>query len=689
MGRLVPWVVGLMLLCIAGCAGGTAGSGAVAQQPGASAEADQSATPGALPAPATLPKNTSGFKKLLGSQYYLKYSAWVNQNTLVLKAPLLVDPGDDPSKGSSAAGQSRAASATTLPFAYGIFLFSDVELLPATLRIDTGQYPGSKLWVAFANWDTNSWDFSFGSYFPNPTIDISDPKKFDPFIDDQGRIAVALVETDPANQVEVNSLEVTLLSEVSELTANNFRWDGVKLNWWAPTTTDGFRVLRRKADDMTGSWTPATQDPLARFDRSFLDTGAQPGIEYTYLVQSGYLRQPNGVPRWFWSPGAMVNGQRQVSEVEVDTGDTGRHLPFLTGNKLGFFVQQLLSPDHLDGLRNQRFTPGLGWDVIGTDGGGYTPIALVNDPEFSFPLMEHHTEQVNNPVCSLIYSTLSGTVCQVADRQADDTLIWRNPVAVRGANTRIVALVDMPRRIGAVVFNKSNGMLELVDSADINGRIWYDYDPANYPWMDIGHYHPEGRVAINPHTVDPVLCFSDADDEEMKFLAFDYAGWLDQSPPGIQCAPGPAIATGAPPLGLPETKIFYISPERDELRVLTRDIYGVWQPDETQVLVSVEPGSQLKELALFTAGEISAETYLVYNVDGNLYAMRSMSTAFASWTPPAVLDDAGTCRDVQIIKVGTDSTWDSHHYASYIKDKPDGDGKLISFRDLYQATMNP
>ncbi len=131
--------------------------------------------------------------------------------------------------------------------------------------------------------------------------------------------------------------------------------------------------------------------------------------------------------------------------------------------------------------------------------------------------------------------------------------------------------------------------------------------------------------------------------------------------------------------------MFHISPDRSELRVIPRDIYGDWQPQETEVLVTAEPGSELSEIALFTSGKVSYETYLVYNIDGKLYAQRSMSSSLTSWTPVVTLDDSGSCRDLQIIKVGSNEYWESHHYASYIKDGPEGE-KLIAFRDLYEAT---
>jgi len=243
----------------------------------------------------------------------------------------------------------------------------------------------------------------------------------------------------------------------------------------------------------------------------------------------------------------------------------------------------------------------------------------------------------------------------------------------------------MPRRLGAIVYNKSNGLLELVDSADINGRIWYEYDPETYPWMMIGNYKPDGQVHFEEYGVDPMICFRESSSGNLAFLEFDYGGWIDSSPDNVACAPGPVMVTSSAPLGLPVMRVFYITPQRDELRAIERDIYGTWQVDDTELVVAAEPGSEITEFALFTSGQTSYESYLVYNIGGELIAMRCTSTSFNGWTEQQVLDDAGTCRDLRIVKVGTGETWDSHHYASYIKDG-EGDTKLICFRDLYEAT---
>ena len=271
-------MVGLaLILSVAGCAGSGPDGSVPAQHPAESAT-DQAT--GGMPAPADLVRGASTFRKLLGSQVYELRNAWVDGHTLHLQSPYFPDPGDPPPKDPL---NLRAAATASHLFAYGIFLFGDVGSNLATLEIETGFNKESRIWVAFADWDRNAWDFSHGWFFDNPTLDISDVEKFDPYRDEEGRIAVAIIVDDPAEEILIHALELTLLSEVSALEANNFRWDGVELTWESPSSTDGFRVLRRRADDLTGPWTPTHTEPLGRYDREFVDTQSVPGVEYTYL----------------------------------------------------------------------------------------------------------------------------------------------------------------------------------------------------------------------------------------------------------------------------------------------------------------------------------------------------------------------------------------------------------------------
>ena len=91
----------------------------------------------------------------------------------------------------------------------------------------------------------------------------------------------------------------------------------------------------------------------------------------------------------------------------------------------------------------------------------------------------------------------------------------------------------------------------------------------------------------------------------------------------------------------------------------------------------------MSEFELFANSGISYNNNIAYVKNGNLYCSFSESASFTGWTNPVTIDNSGSCRKIDIIRIGSDSSFSSRLFLTYLAEDEDGVTR-INFRDLNQ-----
>ena len=301
---------------------------------------------------------------------------------------------------------------------------------------------------------------------------------------------------------------------------------------------------------------------------------------------------------------------------------------------------------------------------------------LINDPPVAF----NQADATNNPILTMVFSCAAGSFSQVATISETGGVTWETPVQAHYAGSYHVALTRMPRRLGLVSWNPAEQRLELVDSVDMYGRHWYEFQPEEYPWMIVGDRRPEGRVDSQYFTEGEYLIYSEAGTAEAVVLRRLSSGWTDESP-GLVVAGLPRLRsiTVQPLIG--GKGLFYIDQQQQRIRLLKQDLGRNWLLQEIQTLVWADAGGVIEELDVYTNSNLSYNNYLVYTVDGSLYLRFSGYPDLHEWEEPVLLDDCGSCRKLEILLVGTDSEFNSQLLATYVSDGEE-DTELLHFIDL-------
>ena len=627
-----------------------------------------------LPLPAEISRTASGALITDGSMALQSAGCCINGDHLYLALDGAIDqvpPIED---------EPALFSEPHRGLAYAVYSLKTLGPRPSTLRLQTGANFKTPIWLALANWRRGSWDFTPGKFFSTPEISLSAyGQGLNDYLNADGEVMVAIVVEDNTEPVEIHELQLNIVSEVDDLTASTNRWEGIRLRWDPDTDADAHRIWRRLADSGEG-WLELSPEPLLNV-QEYDDLAVPDGRVYEYLIRSADKCYPLGEQKLFWSNGRVVRGSVRPSTLkDVDPG-VSRVLPVNLHNYLSFVCLSEEEAPMMSALRAAEFPPQAEWHNYGSADG--IDSQLLSPVEgFEVPMHLYALETVNNPGANVGYTTAQGAFSQVATADIAGTVIWEQPVYVREPGHIVLDLVRLPRRIGMLTWNTNVARMELLDSIDMLGRYWYEFDPVTYPWMIVTTRKPEGAIDVLDSTGPLIICFRAEDSSGPVVLRSDGPEWTDISPQVEVGSAGLRLLSGLTHPALPARMLFYTDVAGSELCMLTQDHSELWHEDEVVTLVSAAPESSIAEFAIAVHGSYSHQNYLAYIEDGKVYAMECINAYFESWTEPQLISDSGSCRNLNIIPVGTSEDFsESYDFLSFVEE--DGSGQTqIRYIDL-------
>jgi hypothetical protein len=129
--------------------------------------------------------------------------------------------------------------------------------------------------------------------------------------------------------------------------------------------------------------------------------------------------------------------------------------------------------------------------------------------------------------------------------------------------------------------------------------------------------------------------------------------------------------------------LFFVDEAGERIRLLREDQVRQWATDDILDIVAAEPGQQITEFDVYLPAILSQSNYLAYILDGCVYLSFANFSALEEWKTPELVDDAGDCRQLKIIRIGSDEEYNFNLFATYISDDDQGVPRL-NFRDLRQ-----
>ncbi|MBN2081263.1 hypothetical protein JW859_03550 [bacterium] len=627
----------------------------------------QTATQFSLPAPADLAREASAYLYVEGNQYLAQYGGQVIDTDLVLSyPPVEAGNGDSPH------------------FAYAIYAIQGIEEPALTLEVRIDQANEAYFWLGVGDWTNNTWDFTLGSRHTTMLASLENiASGLDHILGPKDQIAVAVILVDEAAALNIDYLRVTTTEEVQNLTASDDRWDGVELTWDELDNANGYNVFRRPAADPEAEWELLTAERLGRHQDEYTDTTAPGGIPLEYRVSVGIWQSVQGLPEWFWSPGATVIGLRQATEVGPMLEPFSEYWPACMWNKLSFFYTPVSAPDNVEGLTNLDYPPGNDWVHYDTDTAGYADFTLGRRDGFAAPYYLYHLDTRDNTALTVFYGTVEGVFAQVAAISDSSEVTWNEPLLIRGEDNHLLGAVKLPRAIGCITWNTVAQRIELVDSQDMTGTLWYVFDPDAIGWHIVGDREPDdNRIDFRYFGGGERITFRERDTG--LAVCYERNGLWDDISPDIEVGPGPVVRFALTGLSLPGYAMMYLTPDQKRIRLLRQPSGGSWLTSEIEDVVIAKGESRISEFQLMTSEEISYQNYLVYVVDGILKLRYTESARLNGLEFDLVVDDLSTnIRDLRVIKIGNGEEWSSLDYVTYVSDG--ADGPVLNFRNLNQV----
>lgn len=635
-------------------------------------QADLPASPrNGIPAPSQLPRGVSSIAELDGLACQLSQGAQpsLTEAGLQLRAPAVVE---SPFKG-----------------AFAIYVFNGLARTPATVRLELKSQFKADCWVGLASWKRNCWDWTPGAFKASPTLAPSDYEgQPGEYLSLDGRFAIVVVLNDDIEPVIVKKLKITTTDEIESLTATDSRWDGIRLDWSGPAEADGYRIFRRPAG--SADWQAAagiTGQPLDGFEDHYRDIVPPANAQYEYLVQAGFHLPVLGEMRWFWSAGLTAVGSRAGWATDGTSLGATSQFAVNLGNRLSFFYTPGGSTSDLQILSAGTYPALNEWTHYGPGDGGMDTGPLSTSQQFlPAPVAVLSESTTNNPLVTTGYSNADGAFIQVATIDQQNQPLFETPVRLRESESdiHILGLTKVPiKSIMALLWNGNANRLELMQSFDEFGRVWFVFDPEQAPWQIVTNQVPEGRVDLRVLGFPIYVSFAEQSSHTCVVMYLN-DGWHNVSP-GITCAPGPQ-SRGITMEGFqPAKALLYTTEDRSQIRVL-RNVANEWQLGDGNETVAVQAptGSSIGEFDSYTLGEQSFDNYLVYTIAGQLFFSHSSDSPLRMWSEPILLDPATDCHDVQILLNGSDENSTTYLVATYLSQDASGITR-INFRDLRLA----
>jgi hypothetical protein len=615
-----------------------------------------------LPALSQLKQSSAMLAGMDGSAYSYSHNAVQDGTSAVLEYAGALVPGSQ------------------LPdYTYAIYLFNDIQSLPPILAVETEGENTSRLYVAVANWRTGRWDFGFGHVYSYSTHSFPLPEleqQPGDFISGDKTLAVAFVKVDNDGPARINKLNFWEPEEIIDVQATEGLWEGITVSWEGAPNTDLVNIERRAQG--VPVWEQVLTVPIAANLLQYSDTVAEGGIYYEYRVSGGFRWDTVLGPKYYWTTGKKAIGLRSVDTVEIGMNNAEYLMPGNSFNRLSFYFAPNNDPNGVHAIRNTSFPPGQDWELFDETSTNFPYLNVADHPDFGREINIFHLNELNNPLVNITYSDETGCYAYAALLDSEGHYEWLNPGIVRTGNNHVLGVMALERRLACFTWNDDTQQIEFVDSIDNEGTFWNVYNQTGI-FSVVSTKKPLGRVTIS-QTLRQSLSFREKATNDVVICMKSNTGWDEESV---------GIVTSATPVlqnvklnQLDNTRVvIYLNDDRSRIKIVRHFEGAGWLTNQQETPVLVKDEDTINEFIHYMLEPPSNFNILAYTVNGKLYFKFSSKAGQDVWSKEILLDDSGSCRNLNITRIGTDLEWAYFTFLSYLRTDDLGNSQL-KFVDL-------
>lgn len=564
-------------------------------------------------------------------------------------------------------------------YTYAIYVFNDLQDLPPILAVETEGENTSRLYVAVANWRTGRWDFGFGHIYSYSTHSFPLPELEEQpgdFISSSKELAVAFIKVDEDGPARIKKLNFWEPDEIVDVQASEGLWEGINVSWEGAAGTDLVNIERRAQGVST--WETVITDPIAANLLTYSDSAVEGGIYYEYRVSGGYRWDTVLGAKYYWTTGKKAIGLRSVDSVAIGMNNEEYLVPGNSFNRLSFYFAPNNDPNGVHAIRNTSFPPGQDWELFDETSTNFPYMNVAKHPDFGHEINIFHLNELNNPLVNITYSDATGCYAYAALLDNEGNYEWLNPGIVRTGNNHVLGLMALERRLACFTWNDDTQQIEFVDSIDNEGTFWNEYNKTGI-FSVVSHKKPLGRVIISP-TLRQSLCFREKATNDVVVCMKGNSGWEEESV-GIVTSSAPVLQN-IKLNQLDNTRaVFYRSEDGKRIKIV-RNFEGVgWLTNQQETPVIAKDEDTINEFIHYMLEPPSNFNILAYTINGNLNFKFSAKAGQDVWSREILLDDSGTCRNLNITRIGTDLEWAYFTFLSYLRTDELGNSQL-KFVDL-------
>ncbi|MCB1215966.1 hypothetical protein KDL44_01135 [bacterium] len=623
----------------------------------------QESVPAGLPAPSQLYRSGSAVTGVDGAAFSASSHVSVNGDSAVLEYT-----------GQTNGKPPRAE------YSYAIYMMDEVSDLPPILEVGMQGDFTSRVHTAVANWRTDRWEFGFGHVYTysNRNFPLPDLEELPgDFVSPDGRVAMAFIKVDEDGPSSIDFLRFWEPEEVLNVVASEGLWDGIEVSWEVPGGIDYVNIERRSQG--VAQWELLNPEPVAANLITYKDVTAEGGVYYEYRVSGGYRWDTVLGDQYFWTTGKKAIGLRNVDTVSLGMNIDEMVVPGNSFNRLSFYFAPTNDANGLHAVRNTTFPPGLDWELFDETSTNFPYLSIVDDADLGPGISVFDLNELNNPLVNLMYSDGTGIYAYAALLDQEGHFEWLNPGVVRsGQQHHVLGTIELERRLACLSWNSSLQRIEMTESVDNEGTFWWEYNDLS-KWAVASERKPLGGILVSP-TSRQSFAFREKDSNNIVTCAKGSDGWIEQVV-DVETSDVPVLQTikinslditGA---------LFYRDMDRKRIRLVRSFDGETWLTNQQETLVQVKDADEIGEFVHYMLNPPSNFNVLAYTHNGNLKFRFSSKTGQDAWTEEFLLDDSGSCRNLSIIRVGTDLQWQYFTFLSYLRTDENGEAQL-KFIDL-------
>lgn len=564
-------------------------------------------------------------------------------------------------------------------YSYAVYLFNGVSELPPILSVQMHGDFTSRLYPAVANWRTNRWEFGFGhiySYadhnFPLPALE----ELPDDFRSETGQVAFALLKVDNDGPSFIDGLSFWQPDEVLNVVASEGLWDGIDISWEVPGGTNYVQIERRAQG--VAAWQLITPEPIAANLITYKDITADGGIYYEYRVSGGYRWDTVLGEQYYWTSGKKAIGLRNVDTVTLGMNQDEYLVPGNSFNRLSFYFAPTNDAHGVHAVRNTSFPPGQDWELFDETSTNFPYLNIAEDPDLGPAISVFQLNELNNPLINIAYSDGTGAYSYAALLDQEGHFNWLDPGQVRTGNNHVLGSLALERRLACFTWNDDTNRIEFVESVDQEGTFWWEFnDQAKY--AIVTDRHPTNGICVSP-TMRQSIAFREKGTNGVIVCRKGADGWETQVV-GVETSSQPVLQNIKTNQLDNTAAVIYRDMDNQRIR-LVRSFEGeTWLTNQQETLVLVKGADQIGEFCHYMLEPPSNFNVLAYTHNGDLKFKFSSKTGQDVWSEEFLIDDSGTCRNLNITRIGTDLQWQYFTFLSYIRTDEFGVAQL-KFLDL-------